>query len=100
MTDEEEPFPEPVVVPIEEALDLHFFAPSEIPSVVEAYLEAAADAGLTEVRVIHGRGRGVQRERVQSVLARHPLVARFEDAPTDRGGRGATIVRLRPPVRS
>ncbi len=87
---------EPVVVPIEDALDLHPFAPRDIPSVVESYLEAAGEAGFDEVRLIHGRGRGVQRARVQQVLARHPLVASFRDAPPERGGLGATLVRLRP----
>jgi len=87
----------PVVVPIEDALDLHPFAPREIPSVVESYLEAAVEAGIREVRLIHGRGRGVQRERVRAVLAASPWVARFGDAPPERGGFGATIAWLRPP---
>lgn len=86
---------EPVVVPIEDAMDLHAFAPREIPAVVESYLEAAHDAGFREVRLIHGRGRGVQRARVQQVLATHPLVERFCDAPADRGGLGATLAWLR-----
>ena len=86
-----------VVVPIEDAIDLHPFAPAEIPSVVESYLEAAHAAGFAMVRLIHGRGRGVQRARVQSVLARHALVASFRDAPPDRGGLGATLVWLRRP---
>jgi dsDNA-specific endonuclease/ATPase MutS2 len=85
----------PVEVPIEDALDLHHFRPAEIPSVVESYLEAAVEAGFTEVRIIHGRGRGVQRERVRSVLARHPAVAEFRDATPERGGPGATVARLR-----
>jgi DNA-nicking Smr family endonuclease len=86
---------EPVVVPIEDAIDLHPFAPREIPSVVESYLEAAQQAGFTEVRLIHGRGRGVQRARVQKLLVSHPLVASFRDAPSERGGLGATVVWLR-----
>ena len=86
---------EPVVVPIEDALDLHPFAPAEIPSVVESYLEAAQEAGFIEVRLIHGRGRGVQRARIQQLLASHARVAAFGDAPPDRGGLGATLVRLR-----
>ena len=90
-----EPDDEPVVVPIEDAIDLHPFAPREIPSVVESYLEAAQQAGFTEVRLIHGRGRGVQRARVQELLASHPLVASFRDAPSERGGLGATVVWLR-----
>src|SRR5207237_746664 len=64
----------PVVIPIEDALDLHAFAPREIPSVVESYLEAAVEAGFREVRLVHDRGRGVQRRRVHEVLAASPLV--------------------------
>ncbi len=86
---------EPVRVPIEDALDLHAFAPRDIPSVVTEYLDAAHARGFTEVRLIHGRGIGIQREIVRSVLARHPLVAGYTDAPPERGGWGATIVRLR-----
>ena len=66
-------------VPIERELDLHAFAPRDIPSVVEEYVRAAAAAGLREVRLVHGRGRGVQRAIVQSVLERHPLVREFRD---------------------
>jgi len=86
---------EPVRIPIEDALDLHAFAPRDIPAVVSDYLEAAHARGFTEVRLIHGRGIGVQRRIVQSLLARHPLVAGFADAPPERGGFGATLVRLR-----
>jgi DNA-nicking Smr family endonuclease len=85
----------PVVVPIEDAIDLHPFAPAEIPSVVESYLEAAGEAGFVEVRLIHGRGRGVQRSRVRQVLSRHPLVLSYRDATPERGGFGATVVWLR-----
>lgn len=94
MNDEDADFPEVVEVPIEDALDLHAFAPREIPDVVCSYLEAAHAAGFREVRLIHGRGIGVQRTRVQATLARHPLVERFGDAPPDRGGWGATIAWL------
>ena len=87
---------EPVRIPIEDALDLHAFAPRDIPSVVAEYLEAAHARGFTEVRLIHGRGVGVQRRIVRSLLADHPRVAAFADAPPDRGGFGATIVRLKP----
>ena len=90
---------EPVRIPIEDSLDLHAFAPRDIPSVVEEYLEAARARGFSEVRLVHGRGIGTQRAIVQSLLARHPLVASYADAPPERGGHGATIVRLRPPVR-
>lgn len=87
---------EPVPIPIEEALDLHGFAPREVRDVVDAYLDAAREAGFREVRLIHGRGRGVQRRSVQSLLARDARVERFADAPPDRGGFGATLVWLRP----
>jgi hypothetical protein len=91
----ESPFPDPIVLPIEDALDLHPFAPRDVASVVDAYLEEAARAGFREVRLVHGKGMGVQRERVRAVLARHPLVERFAEAPTERGGWGATLVWLR-----
>jgi dsDNA-specific endonuclease/ATPase MutS2 len=67
-----------------------------VASVVAEYLDAAQARGFAEVRLIHGRGIGVQRKIVQGVLARHPLVAGYADAPPERGGAGATIVRLRP----
>ncbi len=97
MTDREDdcPFPEPVRIPIEEALDLHHFRPAEVPDVVDAYLEAAVEAGFQEVRLIHGRGHGVQRGRVHALLARDARVERFADAPPERGGWGATLVWLR-----
>ncbi len=66
-----------------------------MPSVVDEYLRAAHARGFREVRLIHGRGIGVQRKIVQSLLREHPLVAGFADAPEDRGGRGSTIVSLR-----
>ena len=83
--------PDPVVLPIEDALDLHAFAPRDIPSVVEEYLGEAARRGFTEVRLIHGRGKGVQRAIIHGLLARHPLVVRFFTAPAERGGWGATV---------
>jgi DNA-nicking Smr family endonuclease len=95
MSDTEEPFSEPVELPVEDALDLHAFSPKDIPSVVESYLEAACEAGLEEVRLIHGRGKGVQKRRVESVLSRSPLVRDFGQAPPDRGGWGATLVWLK-----
>jgi DNA-nicking Smr family endonuclease len=88
MTDESEP----IAVPIERELDLHTFAPRDIPSVVDSYIEAAHAAGLREVRLIHGRGKGVQRGIVQNVLERHPLVAEFWDDQASH--LGATIARL------
>jgi len=86
---------EPIELPIEDALDLHAFAPRDVAAVVEDYLVAAHARGFREVRLIHGRGIGVQREIVRSVLGRHPLVADFADAPPERGGWGATVARLK-----
>ncbi len=79
-------------IPIEATLDLHPFAARDVRSVVEEYIGAAHAAGLREVRLIHGRGRGVQRGIVQQVLDRHPLVAEFWDAPDAH--LGATVARL------
>ncbi|MGE0447241.1 MAG: Smr/MutS family protein [Vicinamibacterales bacterium] len=82
-------------VPIEGTLDLHAFAPRDIKSVVEEYVNEAHAAGLPEVRLIHGRGIGVQRGIVQQALERHPLVVEFWDAPESH--LGATIARLAAP---
>jgi DNA-nicking Smr family endonuclease len=79
-------------VPIEAHLDLHAFAPHDVASVVEEYVNAAHEAGLAEVRLIHGRGKGVQRGIVQQVLERHPLVTEFWDATETH--LGATVARL------
>lgn len=86
---------DPVAIPIEDHIDLHTFSPREIPSVVEEYLAQAARSGYQEVRLIHGKGKGVQRAIVQAVLASHPLVARYADAPPERGSWGATVVFLK-----
>jgi dsDNA-specific endonuclease/ATPase MutS2 len=80
-------------IPIEAALDLHTFAPRDIPSVVEEYVNEAARAGLRDVRLVHGRGRGVQRGIVQAALERHPLVEEFWDDP--QAHLGATIAKLK-----
>lgn len=96
MTDppDDREIPEEVVLPIEDSIDLHAFRPKEVRSVVESYLEEAVECGFREVRLIHGRGIGVQREIVRSLLSRHPAVEEFFDAPPGRGGWGATVVRL------
>src|SRR3972149_2068249 len=86
--------PPQVVLSLEDHLDLHPFRPEDVRSVVESYLEAAVEAGFLEVRLIHGRGIGVQREIVRSVLSRHPAVVGYADAPPEGGGGGATLVRL------
>ena len=80
-------------VPIDAELDLHSFAPRDIPSVVDEYITAAAGAGLEEVRLVHGRGRGVQRGIVQAALERHPLVVEFWDDTASH--LGATVARLK-----
>lgn len=79
-------------VPIEREIDLHAFAPRDIPSVVDEYVTAAVAAGLDQVRLVHGRGRGVQRGIVQATLERHPLVREFWD-DTD-AHLGATFARI------
>ena len=91
------PDDEPIVLPIEEAIDLHHFRPREIIEVVDAYLDAALEAGFREVRLIHGRGKGVQRGRVHGFLASDPRVERYQEAPPGRGGWGATIAWLHEP---
>lgn len=81
-------------VPIEAELDLHSFAPSDIPSVVDEYIREARAAGFREVRLVHGRGHGVQRGIVQAALERHPCVATFRDDPSSH--LGATIAEIDP----
>ena len=83
---------DPLHIPLERELDLHAFAPRDVPNVVADYVDAAAEAGLREVRLIHGRGRGVQRGIVQGALERHPRVEEFWDDPAAH--LGATIARL------
>jgi DNA-nicking Smr family endonuclease len=84
----------PVEIEIGDALDLHGFAPRDVARVVAAYLDAALERGLREVRLIHGKGKGVQRASVRRVLAQHPGVLEFFDGTPERGAWGATIVRL------
>jgi DNA-nicking Smr family endonuclease len=91
----ESPFSEPIVVPVEDSIDLHTFHPKDIPSVVEEYLEQCKQAGIREVRIIHGKGIGVQRNMVHSMLRKNPLILSFQDAPQEAGGWGATVVVLK-----
>src|SRR5580658_2954830 len=88
----DDPSPEPVRVPIEDVLDLHTVSPRDVKAVVEEYLTEANRLGLKALRIIHGRGIGVQREVVRSVLAATPFVLSYADAPAEAGGWGATIV--------
>ncbi len=85
---------EPFRIPITDVFDLHSVPPRDVNAAVEAYLEAAHEMGLTALRIIHGRGIGVQRETVRGVLSRTPYVLHFSDAPAEAGGWGATIVTL------
>ena len=89
-----DPFPEPVRVEITDVFDLHTVPPREVRSAVEAYLEEAHRAGFPSVRIIHGKGRGVQREIVRGVLSRTPFVRGWADAPPEAGGLGATVAHL------
>ena len=86
--------PEPFRIPITDVFDLHTVPPRDVEAVVEAYLEEAHRMGLRALRIIHGRGIGVQRKTVRRVLARTPWVADFRDAPGEAGGWGATLVTL------
>ena len=94
------PFPEPLRLEIQDVFDLHTIAPREVKRVVVEYLAEAHAAGYRSVRIIHGKGVGVQREMVRSVLARTPFVADWTDAPPEAGGWGATIVRFSPEVKT
>lgn len=82
-------------IPVTDSLDLHSFQPQEVPELVAEYLGLAAQEGYREVRLIHGKGRGVRRAEVIRLVRSHPLVQRFSDAPPERGGFGATLVWLR-----
>ncbi len=87
-------FDEPFPIPITDVFDLHSVPPRDVKAVVEAYLEEAHRMGFKALRIIHGRGIGVQREMVRAVLARTAYVRSFSDAPAEAGGWGATIVTL------
>lgn len=88
------PFPEPVVLEITDIFDLHTIAPREVKRVVEEYLLEARRAGFRSVRIIHGKGRGVQREIVWATLSCTRFVVSFTDAPPEAGGWGATVAHL------
>jgi DNA-nicking Smr family endonuclease len=90
-----EPEPEPVRIPITDVFDLHSVPPRDVQAVVEEYLQEAHRMGFRALRIIHGRGIGVQRELVRSILLRTEFVANFQDAPAEAGGWGATLVTLR-----
>jgi dsDNA-specific endonuclease/ATPase MutS2 len=95
VTDERESEAELFRIPIEDVLDLHTVSPRDVEGVVEEYLVEANRLGLKALRIIHGRGIGVQRETVRKVLGRTPFVVAYSDAPAEAGGWGATLVTLR-----
>ena len=92
--DPDDPFPEPVEIEITDVFDLHTIPPRDVKRIVEEYLLLAQEKGFKCVRIIHGKGIGVQRETVRSILARTSFVQDWTDAPPEAGGLGATIVRL------
>jgi DNA-nicking Smr family endonuclease len=85
---------EPVKIPLEDVLDLHTFRPQDIPDLLEEYLTECLRAGIYSVRIIHGKGKGVQKRRVQEILSGNPMVMTFTDAPPEAGGWGATLAEL------
>lgn len=86
--------PPPVRIPITDILDLHSFQPRDVPDLVRDYLDAAYEKGLRSVRIVHGKGAGVQRKTVRTLLERDPRVTRFGDAPLEAGSWGATWAEL------
>jgi dsDNA-specific endonuclease/ATPase MutS2 len=87
---------DPIRIPITDVFDLHTVPPRDVKPVVEAYLQEARRLGFRYIRIIHGRGVGVQREMVRAVLGRTPYILEFRDAPVEAGGWGATVATLRP----
>ncbi|WP_319524286.1 Smr/MutS family protein [uncultured Desulfosarcina sp.] len=85
---------DPVVIPIDGVLDLHTFAPGELNTLLDDYIDACLDANIHDLRIIHGKGSGVLRQRVHALLKKDPRVGRYEDAPPEAGGWGATLATL------
>lgn len=94
LAENEDPFAEPVSLEIRDVIDLHAIPPRQVKAVVEEYLREAHHRGFPCVRIIHGKGIGVQREIVRAILDRTPFVVSYADAPPEAGGLGATIVEL------
>ncbi len=86
---------EPIKIPITDVLDLHTFHPKEVPDLLTDYFSECIEAGIHSVRVIHGKGKGILKHRVHSILKKNSLVQSFKDASSERGGWGATIVELK-----
>jgi DNA-nicking Smr family endonuclease len=87
---------EPIEQPIDGVLDLHTFNPKELSDLLDDYFEACLDKGITSIRIIHGKGRGVLKTRVRSLLSKNAMVRSYKDAPEQAGGWGATLVELHP----
>ena len=86
---------EPIEIPIDGVLDLHTFKPSELPDLLDDYIAACSAKHIYDLRIIHGKGKGILKQKVHSLLRSHPDVASFSDAPAEAGGWGATLVKLR-----
>jgi dsDNA-specific endonuclease/ATPase MutS2 len=87
---------EPIQIPIEDVLDLHTFRPQDIADLLENYFDECIKAGILSVRVIHGKGKGIQKKQVHRILQKSPQVKSYKDAPPEAGGWGATLVELMP----
>jgi dsDNA-specific endonuclease/ATPase MutS2 len=96
MASEKTPFGSPVELEINGELDLHTFRPSELAPLLKDYIDECRGRGILSLRIIHGKGRGVQRERVHHLLGKSPFVTSFRLAPPEAGGWGATLVELKP----
>ena len=95
MPEEEYPEPDPLILPVDGVLDLHTFRPAEVKEVVLTYIEACEEAGIRDLRIIHGKGAGILRQQVHALLNRHARVDSFSLASGNAGGWGATLVRLK-----
>jgi len=89
---------EPIQIPIQDVLDLHTFRPQDIADLLKDYFAECIKVGIFSVRVIHGKGKGIQKRQVRRILQKDPAVKSFKDAPPEAGGWGATLVELKPPA--
>ena len=89
---------EPMKMPITDVLDLHTFQPRDVSNLLDDYMSECIEEGIFSVRIIHGKGHGILKNRVHNILKRHRLVKSFKDAPPEAGGWGATLVELKRPM--